>query len=99
MTAGADLRSYIFTVTPPIPSECVINYIITAPGVNDMTFMPNQVAGGSITSPSNFDLCANTYSFAVTAVTANNRATSPIVSLNPGHIDFSGTVDSVIVYG
>ena len=91
VSAGADLRSFIFSITPPTPSECVENYTITAPGVN-IIVLSDDINRQIMSSP-DFDLCADTFDFTVTAVTnGGNRATSPPV-LIPDDIDFSGRVD------
>ena len=83
MTPGANLQSFVFTITSPTPSECVSNYSVsvTSGGGNVVTYI--VPINGVGTSASIFDLCANTYSFTVTAATTGgNGETSSSVGIS-----------------
>ena len=81
VTPGNDLQSFDFTITPPTPSDCVVNYTITATGSDGSVATITVPASGMGRSASNFDLCTNTYSFTVAAVTnGGNGATSSSVT-------------------
>ena len=79
---GTDLQSFIFTITLPTPPDCVVNYSISVSGSDGSVATITVPASGRGRSSPDFDLCANTYSFTVTAVThGGNGMTSSSVSL------------------
>ena len=87
VAAGADLRTFDFTITPPSNSECVDEYFITITDsesrVDSVITVPASKLGMS-TSPPGFNLCTNTYSFAVVAATSQvNGTASPSVNFPP----------------
>ena len=86
MTSGNDLQSFNFTITPPTSSNCVIHYSVTATD-NDGNMETITVPRSGIGRSSGFDLCTNTYSFTVAAVTiGGNGATSSSMPFFPGSV-------------
>ena len=76
VAAGADLRTFDFTITPPSNSECVDEYFITITDSESRVDSVITVPAGMSTSPPGFNLCANTYSFAVVAATSQVNGTA-----------------------
>lgn len=72
MASGGDFESFDFTIIPSSPSQCVINYIITATSnhgssrdiiVPTNRSIPRINAGG-------FSVCSRDYTFTVVPVTS-----------------------------
>ena len=70
-----DTQSFSFTITPPTPSECVVNYTITATssdGSSRDISVPVGVGGSApinIVEPC-FDVCGESYNFTVVPFTS-----------------------------
>ena len=83
VTPGTDLRSFVFTITPPTPSECVSNYCVSVTSGDGSVAAIIVPANGMETSASHFDLCADAYFFTVTAATTGgNGETGSSVGLS-----------------
>ena len=72
---GDSLQSFSFSITPPTPSECVVNYTITATssdGSSRDIFVPVGVDGSApidVMEPG-FDVCGESYNFTVVPFTS-----------------------------
>ena len=65
-----DLQSFTLTITPPSPSECIVNYTITVNNSAGETVQQITVpAARTITVNRSFALCSETYTFQVVPVT------------------------------
>ena len=85
VTAGADLRSFDFTIIPPPSAQCVNEYFVTTTGSDgsmDTTIVrANEPLSSS--SSSIFNLCANMHSFTVVAMTSEGNGTVGRASTSP----------------
>ena len=68
LVPDGDLTSFSFTITPSIPLDCVVNYIITATSSDGSRNI--NVDGSTPVNVDGFDVCATTYIFTVVPETS-----------------------------
>ena len=89
---GEDFTSFDFTITPSIPPDCVVNYIITATssdGSRNITMPASEVDGSSPVNVGGFDACTRTYSFTVVPETSEGtgvRSASVVSGMYNGNV-------------
>ncbi len=93
VVVGGDLVSYDFTIIPSSPSNCVLNYIITATssdGSRTITVPASGVDGSTPVNEGGFDVCTVMYSFTVAPVTSEGTGpSSSSVNQGPSGISYA----------
>jgi hypothetical protein len=75
MALPLGLHSYNFTISPPQPNQCILNYFIKPTDgrgvvLNNITVEVTERESPVTVTSSGFDLCNNNYTFTVVAWTA-----------------------------